>query len=127
MDERKEFKLEYIIKSSPNILFKYLSTPSGISEWFCDNVNIKDDIFNFYWDGSEDAAKMLEKKDKKLIRFQWLDDEGSDYYFEFELKKDALTNETALIITDFAEDDEKEEAVLLWDSQVDDLKHILGS
>ncbi|KAB1064420.1 START-like domain-containing protein [Salibacter halophilus] len=127
MDERKEFKLEYIIKSSPNILFNYLSTPSGISEWFCDNVNIKDDVYNFYWDGSEDSAKMLEKKDKKSIRFQWLDDEGTDFFFEFALKKDAITNETALIVTDFAEDDEKEEAVLLWNSQIDELKHILGS
>ena len=127
MSERKEFKLEYIIKSSPNILFNYLSTPSGISEWFCDNVNIKDDVFNFYWDGSEDSALLLEKKDKKSIRFQWLDDKGTDFYFEFFLKKDDITNETALIITDFAEEDEKEEAILLWNSQIDELKHILGS
>ena len=126
--DREEFKLEYIIKSSPNVLYNYLKTPSGLSDWFADNVNIKDDVYSFFWDGSEEEALLLAKKDKEFVRFRWLDDEedGEDYYFEFYIKVDSLTGETALIITDFAEPDEKDESILLWEKQVTNLKRLLG-
>lgn len=126
--EREEYQLEYIIKSSPNVLYNYLKTPSGLSEWFADNVNIKDDIYSFFWDGSEEEARLVTKKNKESVKFRWLYDEEDeeDYYFEFRIAVDPLTGETALIITDFAEEDEKEEAILLWDKQVDKLKRLLG-
>lgn len=126
--EREEFKLEYIIKSSPTVLYNYLKTPSGLSEWFADNVNIKDDVYTFFWDGSEDDALLVGKKDKEYVRFRWMYDEedGEDYYFEFYINVDSLTGETALIITDFAEADEKDESILLWEKQVSKLKRILG-
>ncbi len=126
--EREEFKLEYIIKSSPTVLYNYLKTPSGLSEWFADNVNIKDDVYTFFWDGSEDDALLVGKKDKEYVRFRWMYDEedGEDYYFEFYINVDSLTGETALIITDFAEANEKDESILLWEKQVSKLKRILG-
>jgi len=49
-------------------------------------------------------------------------------YFEFTIQVDDLTNDVSLIITDFADDEqEQEENTMLWDTQVESLKHALGS
>ena len=106
-----------------------ISTPSGLSEWFADDVNIKNDVFTFFWDGSTEEAKLLTKRKGESIKFQWLEDfeEGEKTYFEIAIKVDELTNDVALMITDFAEDDELEEAQLLWINQINDLKKVIGS
>ena len=124
---KEKFELEFLVKSSPNILYNRLATPSGLSEWFAVNVNIKDDHFFFIWDDAEEEAILLDKKAGESIKFQWTEDEGTDCFFEFRIKIDKLTKEAALIITDFAEPDEKESASMLWESQVHELLHILGS
>ncbi|MGQ1785649.1 MULTISPECIES: START-like domain-containing protein [unclassified Saccharicrinis] len=128
MAELKEkIELEFIIRTSPSILFNRLSTPSGLSEWFADDVNVKGEKYTFIWDQSEQEAKLISKKDNKYIRFHWLDDEEEDTYFEFSINVDELTGETALVVTDFIENDEKEDSVELWNQQIDQLKHGLGS
>ena len=128
MSELIKFQLEYPIHSSINILYKRLSTPSGLSEWFADDVHIRDDVYTFYWDGSEQQAKLLKTKENQFVCFHWLDSVEAESYFEFYIQVDDLTNDVSLIITDFAEDeDEKEENSLLWATQVESLKHALGS
>ncbi len=129
MEDKEQITLEYIVKSSPAILYNRLSTPSGLSEWFADNVNNKKGIYSFFWDGSEEQAKMIGKKQDEYIKFRWLADEeeGNDYFFEFRIVVDPLTKEVALNITDFVEPDEVEEATALWDTQVEDLLTLLGS
>lgn len=126
-DNKEKVELEFIIKTSPSILYNRLSTPSGLSEWFSDDVNVKGKIYTFIWDGAEQQAELLSKKDNKSIRFKWLEDEDEETYFEFNINVDELTNETALMIVDFAEDDEKEDSFELWNQQVDQLKQGLGS
>lgn len=127
MSEIIKFQLEYPIHSSINILYKRLFTPSGLSEWFADDVHIRNDVYTFFWDGSEQSAKLVKKKENQFVRFHWLDNDYESY-FEFAIQIDDLTNDVSLIITDFAEDeDEKEENTLLWDTQVENLKHALGS
>ena len=126
MDKTK-FEIEYIINTSPTILFNCLSTPSGLSEWFADDVNIKDDRYTFFWDGSEETAILKTIRKGDSIKFQWEDDEGDDCYFEMTIKIDDLTKDVALIITDFAEgDEEQEEAKLLWDNNIVKLKQAIG-
>lgn len=117
--------MEFVINSSPAILFNYLSTPSGLSEWFCDNVNIKGKNYVFIWDGEETEAEVLKKVNGKYVRFRWVDGED-DEYFQFEITRDELTNDIAVVITDWVDDDEIEESELLWESQVNDLKNSLG-
>lgn len=126
MAEKVKYELEFVVKSSPSLLYNYLATPSGLSEWFADNVNSRGEMFYFIWDGSEEEAKLITKKANKSIKFQWKEDEGTDAYFEFRLEIDDITKDVSLIVTDFAEEDELEEARLLWDSQIDDLHSILG-
>jgi uncharacterized protein YndB with AHSA1/START domain len=104
-----------------------ISTPSGLSEWFADDVNIRGNELTFFWDGSEEKAKILNKVKDQFIRFQWDYDEGEEAYFEFRIKIDALTREVALIITDFVEEDEQDSARSLWESQFEDLRRVLGA
>lgn len=122
-----KYELEYPIHSSINILFDRLSTLSGLSEWFADDVNVdRQGIYTFTWEGSEQQATLVSKKKNDHVRFKWL---GSDQeYFEFLIQVDELTKDISLIVTDFADDEEdKEDAVQLWDLQIDNLKKIIGS
>ncbi|MDA0304610.1 MAG: START-like domain-containing protein, partial [Bacteroidetes bacterium] len=111
------------------VLFNMFSTPSGLAEWFCDDVNIKQDVHTFVWDGSEESARIISKKREDFIKFRWIEDEeaGIPSFFEFRIKIDDMTGDTAIVITDFAEEDEIESSKELWGAQVDRLKQILGA
>ncbi len=126
MSEKTKFEIEFVIQSSPQLLYQYLSTPSGLSEWFADNVNSRGEIFSFIWDGSEEQAKMLKRKSDEFVRFSWLANED-DSFFEMRIIVDEITKDVSLFITDFAEEEELEEAKMLWENQVSDLKQVLGS
>lgn len=127
--EKQQFKLEFSFNSSPKILFNRLSTASGLAEWFADDVNFENNqkTFIFTWDGHESKADIIAKKDLSYIRFQWEDEDEDDVYFEFKINVDELTGDVALIITDFAEPDEIEDSIQLWETQIEQLKSILGS
>ena len=129
MAEKTPFSIEFDIQSSPQLLFPYLSTPSGLSEWFADNVNSRGEMFTFIWDDSEEYAKLLSKKNNEKVKFQWQtdDEDQEDYYFEFYIQVDEITKDVSLIVSDFAEDDEIEEAKMLWQNSIADLKQVLGS
>ena len=129
MSDKKSFSIEYDFHASKQMLFQYLSTLSGLGEWFADNVNSRGENFSFIWDDSEENAKLIQKKNNERTRFQWEEDEeeGNPYYFEFKIQVDDITNDVSLIVTDFAEEDEMEEAKMLWDNLISSLKQILGS
>jgi len=129
MDDKIKFEVEFPIHASPQLLYQYISTPSGLSEWFADNVNSRGEMYTFIWDGSEETAKMLSKKSGERIKFRWLadDEDGESYFFEIKIQVDEITKDVSLVITDYAEDDEVDEAKMLWENQVSSLKQVLGS
>jgi uncharacterized protein YndB with AHSA1/START domain len=129
MTEKVKIELEYPLKTSPKVLENMLCTPSGLSEWFADDVNIKDDVFTFIWDGSEENARIITKKPGSKVRFQWLKDEEeeNECFFELRIDVDPITKDVVLQITDFADSDEEDEATMLWDQSVSDLKRVLGA
>jgi hypothetical protein len=90
-------------------------------------VNSRGEFFTFIWEGSEERAKLLGKKNQERIKFRWEDDEDTDYYFELRIQVDEITKDVSLMVTDFAEDDEIEEGKMLWENMISNLKHILGS
>ena len=126
MSDKIKFEIEFVIQSSPQMLYQYLATPSGLSEWFADNVNSRGEKFTFIWDGSEEEAKLLKRKTDEFVRFAWEEAED-DSYFEMKIIVDEITKDVSLFITDFAEEDEVEESKMLWTNQVSDLKQVLGS
>ena len=123
---KKQFELEYILNSSPKVLYSRLSTASGLAEWFADNVTVKGKILTFTWEGTEQKAELISKKESKYVRFHWMDDEDKNSFFEFRIDIEEITGDVALLITDFAEEDEKEDSIDLWDSQIAELKHVIG-
>jgi len=127
MEDKIKYDMEFVIHASPAMIYNYISTPSGLSEWYADNVNSRGEFFTFIWEGSEEKAKLITKKNKDLIRFQWMEDEDTDYYFQLRIQVDEITKDVSLMITDFAEDDEVEEGKLLWTNMIGDLKQVLGS
>lgn len=126
MQDKVKFELEFPIHSSPQLLYQYISTPSGLSEWFADNVNSRGELFTFIWDDSEEQAKLIRKKNGEFVKFKWL--EGSEEtFFEIKIVVDEITKDVSIVVTDFTEEDELDESKMLWENQISDLKHVLGS
>lgn len=125
--EKAPIQLEFIINTSPAILFNRLSTPSGLSEWFADDVNVVGRLYTFIWKGTQEQAMELARKENRFIRFHWMDEDDENLNFEFKIEVDELTGETALIIKDYCDAGDEKDSVELWISQVDVLKHGLGS
>lgn len=123
------FDIEYPITASPQLLYQYISTPSGLTEWFADNVNSRGEFYTFIWGDSEEKAKLVTKKADEKVKFRWLeeDDEETEYFFEIKIVLDELTKDVTLVVTDFAEDGEEKDQIQLWNNQIADLKKVLGS
>jgi uncharacterized protein YndB with AHSA1/START domain len=121
-----KYELEYTLNCSPKVLFSRLSTPEGLCEWFADDVKVEGDIFSFSWGKTEAKARLQALKEYKFVRFEWLDNINEENYFEFRISIEELSGSLALIITDFAEPEEKDDAIYLWDTQITDLKRVLG-
>ena len=120
------YTLEFPVRCSPSILYEFLSTPAGLGEWFADKVDERDNIFYFGWNGSFDKAEVLESEDDKFIKFRWLDAPKGEF-FQFGIEKSEITNQTILVVTDFAEKKDIKDQSSLWDHQVKDLFHRLGN
>lgn len=127
MSEKVKYEMEFPIQVSPSLLYQYISTPSGLSEWFADNVNSRGELFTFIWEGSEEQAKLLTKKPDDKVKMKWVEDEDSSAYFQMRIQVDEITKDVSLMITDFAYDDEIDEGKMLWENMVSELKQILGS
>lgn len=129
MDVKVRYELEFPINSSPQLLYQYISSPSGLSEWFADNVNSRGEFFTFIWNDSEEKARLTSKKSGEKVKFRWVDENNkdTDFYFEMRILEDEITKDVSLLIVDFADSDELEEAKLLWENQITDLKHVIGS
>jgi uncharacterized protein YndB with AHSA1/START domain len=121
-----KYQVEVEIHASPNILYPYLSTSSGLAEWFAKNVDESGGVFTFSWEGSQKKARLVHKRDNESVKFHWIDD-PDETFFEIEIVQDDITSDVALVITDFCLPGEKEEESSLWESQIHDLMHVVGS
>ena len=127
MAKKQLFTLEYPVRCSPSILYEFLSTPAGMQEWFADKVDERDHVFIFSWNGAAvEKAQVVEKEQDKFIKYHWLHS-SKDEYFEFRIEKTEISNQTILIIKDFAEKPEIKDQTQLWDYQVKELFHRLGN
>ena len=123
---RKKFTCEFMVRSSPAILYNFLTTPSGFAQWFCDTCDVNGDVYTFGWDGAEEDATKEDFEDDMYVRYSWDDGEEGEF-FEFEITKSEISNDTVLTITDFAEEDDIEDQELLWQSQIENLSQRIGA
>ena len=126
MSKKQLYTLEYPVRCSPTILYEFLSTSSGLQEWFADKVDDQDGVFSFSWNGSEETAEVLDQEEEKYIRFHWTH-APKEEYFEFRIEKSEVSNQTILVIKDFADKKEIKDQSMLWDHQVKDLLHRIGN
>lgn len=126
MSKKQLYTLEYPVRCSPGILYDFLATSSGLQEWFADKVDDQDGIFYFSWNGSEETAELMDSEEEKFVRFHW-SHAPKEEYFEFSIEKSEVTNQTILVIKDFAEKKEIKDQSMLWDHQVKDLLHRIGN
>lgn len=127
--DRVSFTLEFLFRASPAIIYKFLTTPSALIRWFCDEVDIErdvdGDIYTFSWEGAEEVAQLIDDIEEERVRFQWEDGEEGEY-LEFRMSRSPVTGETILEITDFCDDDEVDDQKQLWDTQVSQMKIATG-
>jgi START-like superfamily domain len=126
MSKKQLFTIEYPIRCSPSILYEFLSTPAGLQEWFADKVDERDNIFSFSWNGSVEKAEIMEGEELKFVRYHWVD-APKEEFFEFRIEKSEVTNQTILIIKDFADKKDIKDQSQLWNYQIKDLMHRIGS
>lgn len=128
MSKKVKLEMEFSIHASPNMIYQYITTPSGLSEWFADDVNSRGKIYTFIWDGEEEKAKVSNQKTNEKVKYKWIDEnnEETGTYIEFKIIIDELTKDVSLLVTDYCEEDE-EETRMWWENQINDLKHIIGA
>ena len=129
MSDKVKYEMEFEVKSSTSVLFNMISTPSGLSEWFADDVNSRGKSFSFLWDGSEEIADLISSKSDSFVKYRWMDesDDQDKCFFEIRIVVDEITKDVSLMVTDFAYSDEVEESKMIWESQIADLKKLVGS
>ncbi|MEW6773448.1 MAG: START-like domain-containing protein [Bacteroidota bacterium] len=120
-----KYSLEYNCRTAPELLYKFLTDPVELAEWFCDDVNVRNGIYTFVWNGVPQQARLIKQERNQLVRFQWVDkNDGS--YFEFSIHKNPLTGDVTLYVTDFSSPEELETNKIWWNNQIQKLKNILG-
>lgn len=125
--QKTEFSIEYpLYSSSSSVLWNSIGTPLGLSEWFADGVTVTENEFVFSWDGHEQTAVLQQIKPNSFIRFHWMDDENPDAFFELKIVTQPISGDLTLVITDFAEPSEKDDLILLWNKQIEELRRKTG-
>ena len=124
---KTKIKIEYPLNNaSLAVLWNSVGTPLGLSEWFADGVTVSGNEYTFCWEKTEQTAFLLQTKVNSFIRFQWEEDKGTEYYFELKIAVLPITGELTLIIYDFAEENDEEDTIMLWNKQIEDLKRKTG-
>ena len=120
--KRVPVEMEFIFRASPAILYKFITDPSCLLRWYCDGVDINEDVYSFDWQGSLEEALMVDDIEEERVRFRWLDADDEEEFFEYRMYKSPITDETVLEITDYCDDDEVDDVRQLWEEQIKKLR-----
>ncbi len=128
---KKLFAADFEIHASIKMLYPYIQTASGLSEWFADNVKISPEkVFTFVWDHEEHKALMTAHRTNHFARFEYLPetkgDEKDPSYFELRLEVNELTQTTFIKVFDYSDFDDMEELQDLWEGLIENLKKVVG-
>ncbi len=124
---KKNLCIEYLLKNaSIPLLWTSIGTPLGLAEWFADGVTVEGENYTFNWEGVEQTARLIDKKANSFIRFQWIEDEGTEDHFEIRIVKEAITRQLSLLVTDYVVESDREDLILLWNKQIEVLRRKSG-
>jgi hypothetical protein len=123
--KRVQYSIEYGFKAKAELLYSYISIPYNLSVWFADKVDVENEVFHFYWKDSVESAKIFKQAFKKKVVFHWVDRKGEEY-LTFQIDTDELTINTVLVVTDWDDEDQIEQARMMWDVAIDKLKKLVG-
>lgn len=126
MSGRQQYKVEFPLRAKPELVYNYMTDPSGLATWFADDVSVNGDQYTFYWEGSQEGAQLVQRKPNKLVKYKWTD-RPEEEYLTFEIQKDDLTEDTSIIVYDYDDAEEVEEAKLMWESVIEQLKGTIGA
>jgi uncharacterized protein YndB with AHSA1/START domain len=125
---KEKINFEYELRNvSLSMLWTYLSTPSGLAKWFCDDVSVNGKIYTFTWQNAPQKAELIHIRQGHFVRFRWEEDENTKYYFELKINTGELSGEVEIEITDFAYPSEIEDTHELWKTQIETLKRNIGA
>ncbi len=124
--KRVRLDMEFIFRASPTILYNFVTTPACLVRWYCDEVDITNDVYTFYWSGSSETAYLIDDIEDERVRFEWEDADDPNEFLEFRMYKSDITNETIVEITDFCDEEEVQEIKDLWATLMVDLKKECG-
>ena len=125
--KKVKFNIEYQLRSaSINILWNSISKPLGLAEWFADGVTVNGNEYTFSWEGNEQTAFLIQTKTNNFVRFQWEEDIDTDIYFELKIARMEVSGNLALVVSDFAEANEKDDLIMLWNKQIEVLRRKSG-
>ncbi len=131
---KNKFVADYQINTSRKIIYPYLSTASGLSQWFADDVTINEDkVYNFVYDGEDHFAKAVVMRNNHNVKFEFFDpqiavdeEETDRSYLEFRLDENELTQTFFLRVIDYSDAYNDEEQESIWEGLISSLKEIIG-
>ena len=116
---------------SESIIWKLISTPSGLSRWIAEQVTQEGNSLVFTWGKPGQVyetrwARILDVEKNAAIRFLWEDEDDPEAYTEIAMVKLDVTDEIALCITDFSDPDDIESMTYMWNHDLDRLQNKMG-
>ena len=129
---KQKFVGEYQIKASRKMLFPYLSTATGLCQWFADDVNINniDKTLIFLLDGEERIATIDSIKNNRYVKFRFVNEDEKpkdNDTLEFRLEINELTQSVFVRVEEYTETDDLEESYQIWYNLLAQLKEIIGA
>ena len=128
---KNKFSAEYEINASNKMLYPYLNTASGLSEWFADEVTLDTEKnYHFVWDKATTKGRKVAQKINQYVKFEFLSANPAEKkdlsYVEFKLDVNELTQTSFLRIVDYSDIDDPKGLKELWNNLVLSLRDKVG-
>jgi len=125
----KKFEGDFEVKASKKMLYPYISTASGLAQWFADDVNINEDKeYNFIYDGADHKARLASHRQNQFVKFEFYEegDDDESAFVELHLEENEITQSVYVKVVDYSDYEDDQEQYELWEDLVGSLKEIVG-
>jgi len=130
--KKQRLDVEYPLSArKPDIVWGLISTDHGLGRWIADEVEESNGNISFTWgqpwaDHHTLTAKVVEREKNSHIRFQWLEEEDPEAFWEMRIGKSELTDELCLCVIDYAPQEDIDDLRSLWDGNMERLHETSG-